>query len=62
MLCCKEWCVNEKRVSPDVETSHEWKVIYQIVVLPAYRHDVLSLAHKTPLAGHLDINKTYYKC
>ena len=47
--------------SPDVEASHEWKIIYQIVVPPAYRHDILSLAHETPLAGHLGINKTYYK-
>ena len=28
---------------------------------PAYRQDILSLAHGTPLAGHLGINKTYYK-
>ena len=40
---------------------HEWKVIYQIVVTPAYRQDTLNLAHGTPLAGHLGINKTYYK-
>ena len=46
---------------PDVEASHEWKIIYQIVIPPAYRHDILSLAHETPLAGHLGINKTYYK-
>ena len=46
---------------PDVAASHKWKVIYQIVVPPAYRQDTLSLAHGTPLAGHLGINKTYYK-
>ena len=46
---------------PDVEASHEWKIIYQIIVPPAYQHDILSLAHETPLAGHLDINKTHYK-
>ena len=45
----------------DAEASHEWKVIYQIVVPSAYRQDVLCLAHKTPLAGHLGIDKTYYK-
>ena len=26
-----------------------------------YRSDVLSLAHETPMAGHLGINKTYRK-
>ena len=31
------------------------------MVSSAYRHDILSLAHETPLAGHLGINKTYYK-
>ena len=31
------------------------------MVPPAYRHDILSLAHETPLAGHLGTNKTYYK-
>ena len=46
---------------PDVAASHEWKVIYQIVVPLAYRQGILSLAHGTPLAGHLGINKTYYK-
>ena len=46
---------------PDVAASHKWKVIYQIVVPPAYRQDILNLAHGTPLAGHLGINKTNHK-
>ena len=46
---------------PDVAASHEWKVIYQIVVPPPYQQDILSLAHGTPLPGRLGINKTYYK-
>ena len=43
----------------DVSALHEWKAIYQIVVPPAYRKDILSLAHGTPLTGYLGINKTY---
>ena len=57
----KDGVLMRKWRPPDAEASHEWKIIYQIVVPPAYRHDILSLAHETPLAGHLGINKTYYK-
>ena len=46
---------------PEVPFSDEWKVVYQIVLPYKYRHDVLSLAHETPMAGHLDVNKTYCK-
>ena len=34
---------------------------HQIVVPNCYREDILSLAHESPLAGHLGINKTYQK-
>jgi len=44
---------------PEVPASHEWKVIFQVVLPSLYRNDVLSLAHKTPMAGHLGGNKTY---
>ena len=46
---------------PDVAALHEWKVVYQIVIPPMYRQDILGLAHGTPLVGPLGINKTYYK-
>ena len=46
---------------PEVPASHEWKVVYQVVLPPMYRSDVLSLAHETPMAGHLGVNKTYRK-
>ena len=36
-------------------------MVYQVVVLPVYWEDVLRLAHETPLAGHLGVNKTYRK-
>ena len=26
-----------------------------------YRSEILSLAHETPMSGHLDVNKTYHK-
>ena len=41
--------------------NEEWKVHYQIVVPSLYRTEILSMAHDTPLSGHLGINKTYQK-
>ena len=46
---------------PNVPASNEWSVVYQIVVPPLYRRDILVLAHDTPLAGHLGVEKTYRK-
>ena len=43
----------------DVPASHEWKVVYQVVLPPVYREDILKLAHETPMVGHLGVNKTY---
>jgi hypothetical protein len=43
----------------DVPADNDWKVVRQIVVPAIYRHEVLSLAHDTPLAGHLGVRKTY---
>ena len=40
-------------------TSHEWSVVYHVVVPPPYRWDILMLAYDTPLAGHLGVDKTY---
>ena len=39
----------------------EWAVYHQIVVPKSYRHEILSIAHVSPMSGHLDINKTYHK-
>jgi hypothetical protein len=44
-----------------VPVNEEWLVRYQIVIPKTYRSEVLSLAHETPLSGHLGINKTYQK-
>ena len=46
---------------PDVPAEDEWAVKYQIVVPKSHRQEILSLAHETPLAGHMGINKTYEK-
>lgn len=43
----------------DIPAEDEWAVKYQIVVPKSYRPEILSLAHETPLAGHMGINKTY---
>ena len=39
----------------------EWQVSHQIVMPKCLCNDVLSLAHSSPLAGHLGVNKTYRK-
>lgn len=46
---------------PNIPAEDEWAVKYQIVVPKIYRQEILSLAHETPLAGHMGINKTYEK-
>ena len=45
----------------DVSADDTWQARTQIVIPKAYRSEVLSLAHETPLSGHLGINKTYKK-
>ncbi|XP_067664166.1 uncharacterized protein [Haliotis asinina] len=46
---------------PDSPADGEWKILYQIVIPPMYRHEILCLGHDTLLAGHLGVNKTYQK-
>ena len=46
---------------PDVSMEDEWAVKHQIVVLKSYRQEILSLAHKTPLSGHMGVNRTCQK-
>ena len=41
--------------------NEEWKVVCQIVVPKKYRVEMLHLAHKSAMAGHLGVNKTYLK-
>ena len=46
---------------PEVPADDEWAVNHQIVVPKIYRSEILSLAHETPMSGHLGVNKTYHK-
>ena len=46
---------------PDVPANAKWAVHSQVVVPKPYRLQILSMAHETPLAGHLGITKTYDK-
>ena len=45
----------------DDPADDEWAVYHQIVVPKSYRHEILSIAHESPMSGHLGINKTYHK-
>ena len=45
----------------DVPADDECAVYHQIVVPKSYRHEILSIAHESPMSGNLGINKTYHK-
>ena len=47
--------------SPEFPADGKWAVNHQIVVPKIYRSEILSLAHETPMSGHLGVNKTYHK-
>ena len=47
--------------SPEIPADDECAVNHQIVVPKIYRSEILSLAHETPMSGHLGVNKTYHK-
>ncbi|PIK50976.1 hypothetical protein BSL78_12144 [Apostichopus japonicus] len=44
---------------PDAPATDEWQVIHQIVVPKVYHREVISIAHDSPMAGHLGIRKTH---
>ena len=44
---------------PDTPANDEWKIVHQIVVPRVYRDEVISIAHDTPMAGHLGVRKTH---
>ena len=46
---------------PDAPATEEWQIVHQIVLPKCCRKEVVSLAHESPLAGHLGVNKTYHK-
>ena len=43
----------------DVPATDTWRTVYQLVVLQFKRQNVLRMAHKTAMDGHLGVNKTY---
>jgi len=43
---------------PDALANEEWQTSHQIV-LPQKFREVLTLAHASPMAGHLGVNKRY---
>ena len=64
VLCCyykKNGVLMRKWRPPDVPSDAEWAVKHQVVLPKSYRNGVLSIAHETPLAGHLGVSKTYNK-
>jgi len=42
----------------DSPANDEWQIVHQIVVPKVYRREVISLAHDSPMAGHLGVKKT----
>ena len=41
--------------------NEEWQVVHQIVIPKLHRKEILHLAHASPTAGHMGINKTYQR-
>ena len=44
---------------PEAPASDEWQVVHQIVVPKGYHMEVISIAHDSPMAGHLGIRKAH---
>ena len=57
----KQGVLMRKWRPPVVPASQEWSMVYQIVISHKYRETVLSLAHDTPMAGHIGVNKTHHR-
>ena len=53
----KDGVLMRKWQPSDVSADEEWSFRYQIIVPKPYRSEILSLAHDTPLSGHLGSNK-----
>ena len=54
----KDGILMRKWRPPDAPPDEVWQVVHQIVVPVIYLRDVMSLAHDTPMASHLGVNKT----
>ena len=44
---------------PDAPANEEWQVVHQIVVPKVCHTEVISIAHDSPMAGHLGVKKTH---
>jgi len=55
----KDGVLMRKWRPPAVPVVDDWKVVHHIVVPRPYQREVISLAHDTPVTGHLGVNKTY---
>ena len=44
---------------PDAPASDEWQVVHQIIVPITHHREVISIAHDSPMAGHLGVRKTH---
>ena len=60
-LYTKNGLLMRKWRPPEAGLDEDWRVVHQIIIPRIYRKDILSLAHDSPMAGHLGINKTYSK-
>ena len=60
-LYTKDGLLMRKWRPPEAGLDEDWRVVHQIIIPRIYRKDILSLAHDSPMAGHLGINKTYSK-
>ena len=59
---CKKNGVLMRKWRPlDVPSNAEWAVKHQVVLPKSYCNGVLSMAHETPLGGHLGVSETYNK-
>lgn len=47
--------------SPDALPDEEWRSVFQIVLPLQCRQEIMSMAHETPMGGHLGVNKTHSK-
>ena len=43
---------------PEARPDEPWRIINQIVLPQCYRTEIISMAHDSPMAGHLEVNKT----
>ena len=43
----------------DAPANDEWQIVHQIVVPKVYQREVISIAHDSPMAGHLGVRKTH---